>query len=264
MEVKTDEFGVTLNPDGTEVIPKEDASEDDDKKKEEEKKADDIANHPAVVALNDKIKEYGENLTGQRQAHEKEVADLNKKLTDALAGKKPEEGENVMFKDIKFSKDLTDEQKDDMSDTEIQLYDQNANMQVAMNKMLDGIASTAKATEDTKVEDLNSSARNEASKLAEEAIKINSELATDAMELTDKIIVEFNEFNNEGITSEKLTERMQKALNNVKGYTPPKEQEKNSSGNNPVKSGSGGKTDPFGVDVIVASVNKENKGNYSL
>lgn len=263
---QADQFGVVLNPDGLEAKPEEATDDKGGKEKtDEEKKADDIANHPSVVALNDKIKEYGENLVGQRQAHDKEVSELKQKLADALAGKKPEGGEaEAMFKDIKFSKDLSDEQKDDMTDTEIQLFDQNAGLQTAMNKMFDAISNQTKQSEEAKVEDLNSSANVEASNLAAEAIKINPELATDAKELTDKIIVEFNEFNNEGISPDKLVERMKKALNNVSGYTPPKEQEKKPSGKNPVKSGSAGAGDPHGIDGIVASVNTDNKGEYNL
>jgi hypothetical protein len=268
-----DQFGVTLNEGGEEVtqeevIKKEDKSEKE--KTDEEKEAEKIANNPTVKALEDKIKEYGENLTGQRTAHEKEVADLKKQLADALAGKGGGEGddkggENVMFKDIKFSKDLTEEERDDMTATEIALFDQNAQQQVAMNKLFETVQSTTKSVEEVKVTDLNSSAQVEATRLATEAIAVNKDLAKDATELKDKIIVEFNEFNNEGITPEKLVERMQKALNNVHGYTPPKEQEKKGgNGNNAIKENKAGGGDTSAIDAIVAGITKSNEGTYNL
>lgn len=272
---QADQFGVTLNSDGTEVSQEETITKEEEGKKEtdeEKKKKDDIENHPAVVALKTKIEEYGNNLAGQRTAHEREVAELKTQLAEALknGGKKDGDGEvEPMFKDIKFSKDLPKEELDDMTDAEIRLFDQNAEQRVAMNKMFAEItksgktAETAvKTVEEQKVEDLNTSARTEASRLAEEAIKANPALAKDAKELTDKIIVEFNEFNNTGLTPEKLVERMQKALNNVHGYTPPKEQEKK-GGNKPVTDQAKG-ADPFGIDKIVSSVNKGNDGNYNL
>lgn len=274
---QADQFGVTMNPDGTEYVPPVEAPAEEPKKDKDgkpvvEKKSDaeDIENHPAVVALRTKIEEFSTNLTGQRTAHEKEVAELNKKLADALTGKKPEEGAEVMFKDIKFSKDLTKEERDDMTDAEIALFDQNANMQVAMNKMFETVSTVGKKTEETvktveeqKVEDLNASAKVEAVRLADEAIKTNPTLAKDARELADKIIVEFNEFNNVGLTPEKLLERMKKALNNVSGYVPPKEAVQHKPTGDPV-SGGGKPTDQFGVDAIVAGVNKKNDGNYDL
>ncbi len=266
-----DQFGVTLNQDGTEVSQEEtikkegeDGGDDKGKKKEGE---DGEEKSPEVVALEAKLGEYSKNLTGQNDVISKlqsQIADLVKG-GGTKDGEEGKEGENVLFKDIKTSKDLTEEQKDDMSDTEIALYDANARQQEAMNKMFETINNQNKQTEEAKVTDLNTSANTEASKLAEETIKTNPELAKDAKELQDKIIVEFNEFNNEGISQEKLVERIKKALNNVSGYTAPKEQEKKGgTRNSPVKDGAGKGSDPFGVDAIVASVKKENKGEYSL
>lgn len=261
-----DQFGVTLNPDGTEIsqektIKKEGEEDKDGKKKEDEGKE----KTPEMVALETKVEEYSKNLIGQNDV----ISKLQAKIATLEAGggkKEVEDSENVLFKDIKTSKELTEEQRDDMTETEIALFDANATQQEAMNKMFKAIQSGQKMQEDAKVLDLNASANIEAKKLAEEIIKISPELAKDTNELRDKIIVEFNEFNNEGITADKLAERMKKALNNVNGYTPPKEQEKKAggSGKNVVKDGAGGSSDPFGVDAIVASVNRDNKGEYSL
>jgi len=267
-----DQFGVAVDDTGNEITQEEVIKTEDKSgkaKTDEEKEADKIATNPAVVALEAKIKEYGENLTGQRTAHEKETADLKKQLADALTGKGGGEGgaedADAMFKDIKFSKDLTEDERDDMTATEIALYDANANNQVAMNKMFATINKGQKTADEQKVTDLNSSATIEATRIATEAFTANPELATNATELKDKIIVEFNEFNNEGITPEKLVERMQKALNNVHGYKAPKEQEKKGgNGSGAVKDGEGGGKDTSVVDSIVSGITKANEGGYNL
>ena len=81
--------------------------------------------------------------------------------------------------------------------------------------------------------------------------------------MKDLIIVEFNDYNNEGLTPEKLVERMKKALNNVTGYTPPKEKSVKDAGGSAIKDTQGGK-DTSVVDGIIASVGKDNKGSYNL
>lgn len=273
---QADAFGVTLNPDGTEVSQEQTIAKADEATKateEAKKKAEEIENHPAVVALKAKIEEYGSNLAGQRSAHERETAELRAQLAQALKGGNGEDDKGkpkAMFADIKFSKDLPKEQLDDMTDAEIRLFDQNAQMQTAMNAMFAEISAskqalqdTEKKTEEQKLQDLNTSARAEATRVAEEVIKTNPELAKDAKELADKIIVEFNEFNNTGLTQEKLVERMQKALRNVSGYTAPKEQPTKGGDKKPVTDQAKG-ADPFGIDKIVAGVNKGNDGNYEL
>lgn len=266
-EEKQDEVVTKVDPFGMDINPAEDTPVVVEKK--EEKKEDgkvDIANHPEMVALKVKLEEYSNNLTGQRTAHEKQIADLRKQLEDKIAGKGGENSsdDNVMFKDIKFSKDLTQDERDDMTDTEIRLFDQNAQQQVAMNQLFATVSKASKVIDETKVEDLNSSARTEAMRLAEENFKLNPTLAKDVRELSDKIIVEFNDFNNAGITVEKLAERMKKALNNVTGYTPPKEKSIRDTTGKPIKTGGSTATDPYGIDSIVAGVNKKNDGKYSL
>lgn len=264
---KPDVFGNTLNPDGSEVSPEVVVKKEDETKKVEEEtkaKAEEIEKSPVVVELKGKLDEYSKNLKGQNDVIsklEKTIEDLSKGKIDP--DKKPEEGE-VLFKDIKTSKDLTTEQKEDMTDTEIALYDRNAQLETAMNGLFTAIKEQGKTTETAKVEDLNSSAKMEASKLAEEAIKANPELAKDTQELVNKIIVEFNEFNNEGISPEKLAQRVKKALNNVEGYKAPKEQKApDGSGKNAVKDKNGVK-DTSKIDNIVKNVNVNNTGEYNL
>ncbi len=221
-----------------------------------------------VIALETKLEEYSKNLSGQNGV----IDTLKQKIAvlEAGGGKKDDgkggEGDKpeVLFEEIKYSKDLTEEQRDDMTDTEIALFDANARQQEAMNKMYETIQAGSKATETEKVENLNTSAQTEATALAEEAYTANSELATDAKELADKILVEFKEFNNEGITPEKLKERMKKALNNVSGYKAPKEEENKGGTGKPAGAKGGDDKDPFGNQAIVDSVGKKSDGSYAL
>lgn len=264
-EPTEDNFGVKIDSEGSDV-PQGGTTEEGEGKKGDGKK-EEIEKTPEVIALEVKLEEYGKNLSNQGQV----IADLKAKIKVESEKKgETKEGDeaeaDVMFKDIKTSKDLSDEEKENMTEAEIAMFDRNAGLETAMNKMFETMQKRQKQTEEAKVEDLNSSAQVEAGELADEAIKANPELAKDATELKDKIIVEFNEYNNEGITPDILKARMKKALNNLEGYTPPKEQEEKggSKAGGAVKKSGDGKTDEFGIDKVVSSVKKSNDGNYDF
>jgi hypothetical protein len=259
-----DAFGSPVAPEGGDTQPKDGGTkETEDKGGEGKEKSNE------VVALETKLEEYSKNLSGQNSV----IDQLKQKIAVLESGGKGGEGDGeggegdkpkVLFEEIKYSKDLPEEQREDMTETEIQLFDANARQQEAMNKMFETIQNSNKQVEDVKVENLNTTAQSEATKLAEEAFTANSELAKDAKELADKILVEFKEFNNENITPEKLQERMKKALNNVSGYTPPKEEVSNKDGGKPAGGKGGNDADPFGNQAIVDSVGKKSDGSYAL
>lgn len=264
-----DMFGNTLDKVGNEISPEkvEEKKTEEQKTEEETKaKAEEIEKNPVVTELKGKLDEYSNNLKGQNDVIKK----LESTIEELKKGNtKPEDVDvDVPFKEIKTSKDLTSEQKEDMTDAEIAQFDRSATLETAINGLFKAVTNQTKQTEtiqeEVKVGNLNSSATSEASRLATEAIKTNSDLGTDVKDLANKIIVEFNEFNNEGITQDKLVDRMKKALNNVTGYKAPKELEKKPTGNKPVKDVAGGNTDKFGIDKIVEGVNTNNKGDYSL
>jgi len=257
---EADQFGVNLSDDGKEVVEEK---KDDEEITDEDVKGiikEDIENNDVVVELKNKLTEYSKNFKGQRDI----IAKLENKVNE-LSTTKENSAVEELFSDIKSSKELTQDERDEMTDTEIALLDKTAMMQTAMNKMFQTMSDKNKAGETEKVENLNYSSRSEATRLATEAIKTNPTLAGDASELTDKILLEFREFNNDQITPDVLVTRMAKALNNVKGYIPPKEQESASTGGtNAVKSNGSSEKDPFGNDIIVEQANKNNQGNYSL
>lgn len=262
-ESTPDQFGVNLDSKGVEVSTEEPKDGEDGGVTDADVSGvikDEIDNSDVVTELQNKVADYSKNLKGQKDV----IVRLENKI-DELSKNNGAPKVDELFKDIKMSKDLTSEQREEMTDTEIALMDQNATTQKAMNKMYQSLAEKNKAGEDEKVENLNYSSRSEATKLATEAIKANPELAGSVSELTDKILLEFKEFNNDQITPDVLVSRMSKALNNVKGYVAPKEQETvGTGGTNAVKSGGADEKDPFGNDIIVEEANKSNDGNYKL
>ncbi len=258
---EADQFGVNLDDEGKEAVTEE--------KKDDEEVTDDevnkifkesVENNDVVVELKNKLAEYSKNFKGQRDI----IAKLENKVNE-LSTTKENTAVEELFSDIKSSKELTSDERDEMTDTEIALLDKTAMMQTAMNKMFQTMSEKNKVGETEKVENLNYSSRSEATRLATEAIKTNPTLAGDASELTDKILLEFKEFNNDQITPDVLVTRMAKALNNVKGYIPPKEQESvPTGGTNAVKANGVNEKDPFGNEIIVQEANKNNDGNYQL
>lgn len=264
-EIRQDSFGVNLDEQGNQINveeppepEKEDGISDDDVK---DIIKEDIESNDVVVDLRNKVADYSKNLKGQNDVIGRLRSQIDELSKNTGGAKEPEE----MFNNIKTSQDLTTEQREEMTETEIALMDQNATTQKAINEILRTLSAKNKAGEDEKVENLNYSSRSEATRLAEEAIKTNPSLAGNASELTDKILLEFKEFNNEQITPDVLISRMSKALNNVQGYTAPKEQESvPTGGTHPVKSGGSDEKDPFGNELLIEQATKSNDGNYQL
>ncbi len=265
-EAGADPFGIDITKATTEENPpeeKKDAPDNEDITDEDVnnviKKS--VEESDVVTNLQTKLDDYSKNLKGQNDI----ITKLENKIAELSNGGKKDTEIEVLFKEIKTSKDLTQEEREEMTPTEIALMDKNAETQKALNKMYETIALSKKNVEQEKVENLNYSSRMEAGRLAMEAIKTNPTLAQNAEELTDKILLEFREFNNDGITSDVLATRMSKALNNVEGYIPPREQATvPTGGTNPVQAGAGSATDPFGNEVIIAEANANNDGNYKL
>lgn len=251
-EAETDAFGVENNP----QPPKEEGGE-----KEKGKKYDPIPDdHPTITALKAQIeevkKEYGGNLSGQRDVIkrlETEIETLKK------GGKtdKNEEGTDVLFKDIKWSKDLTDEERDEMTATEIKQMDEIATMKEAQNKMYAEQQKKGKTEETQKAEDLNSTVRDTALELAKAASegKENKDLANEIIEASKM-------FNLQGLTEKEVVERVKMAAQHVPNYKPPKEQV-NKNGK-PVKDTAGGGDDPFGTNKIIEEATKGSDGTYAL
>lgn len=206
----------------------------------------------AIKSLEKKIDEYGTNLTKQREI----IETLQNELKLAKEGKGSAAEEDKPFKDIKYSKDLTKEQREEMTETEIAQMDVIAGMQEQMNKMHETASAAAKATQqagDDKKVDVKGLAQQEAMALTKGDI-----------EMANKIIKEFNEFaGNDTLTEAQIKERIAKASKLVPEYKAPKEQKGGTGNGKPPASKSG--DDPHGVDAIVAEAAKGKKpGSYDL
>ena len=236
-------------------------------KKAEEKKFDAIpADHPTIVSLTKQIedvkREYGGNLSGQR--------DVIKTLTDKIealtkGGKAPEGGKggedegDVLFKkaDIKYSKDLTQAERDDMTETEIKQMDEIANLKVAQNKAYSDQRSFTKKTEETKVTDLQSTVKATALELSK------GEDGKENLELANQIIESVKQFNLEGLDDKTIKERVASAHKLLPDYKAPKESP--TKNGKAVNGGQGGTPDEFAAnDKIVEEATTTKGGNYAL
>jgi len=222
----------------------------------EEKKHDAIPDdHPTIVALKEQIeavkKEYGTNLSGQRQVIDRLTAKIEAFEKNGSAA--PEGEEDVLYKkdEIKWSKDLTPEQREEMTDTEIKQMDEIAGMKTAQNKMYADQKKGGKQEAETKENNLQGWVREEA-----------KALAGDDVDVANQIIEAAKMLNLQGLDEKTVRERMKVAASAVPNYKPAKEQQRKDG--KPVEGG-GKQDDPFGVDVIVEEVHQSKKsGAYSL
>lgn len=231
-----------------------DESKGEGKGKSDTKSTDgDISKHPAFVELKTTFDEY-RRTTGENLSKQGEIIELLRKGK----GKEGEGGngntdENALFKDIKRSKDLTDEEKESMTETEIKQMDAIADMQEGMNKM----ASMLSKKDSANVEDRNNAVRTLASTLAKESS------GKDDTALANQIIENFNLYDQTKITADKVEEFVRKAASQVSTYKAPKEQK--SHNGKSVKTGGDGGNDPYGVDKIVEEASATRDGKpYSL
>jgi hypothetical protein len=261
---KTDAFGVTDNQAAEVAKPaadKEPAGSGDTGKGD--KKYEPIPDdHPTVVALNKQIEDakssMGGNLTKQREI----ITGLEKKIADLTEGKGAPANaaaadEDVLFKaeDIKFSKDLTKEQREEMTDREIAQMDEIANMKVAQNKIYAESRKATKTVETAKVDDVNATVQATARALA------TGEDGKENLELANQIIENTKQFNLDGLDEAAVKERVANAARLLPNYTPPKEQSRTTTKTVTPPAAS---DDPFGVDQIVKEATSQKKGDYSL
>lgn len=250
-----DAFGMEDNP---KLPAKEEKKEEDNKgggKEEEEKKGE---KDPQVEALEKQIedvkKEYGGNLSGQRKVIEALQAEI-KELKEGKGKDGKNDDPDLPFPEIKWSKDLTREEREEMTDKEIEQMDTIAKMQENQNKLYLEQKNGQKAQETKAVEDRQSLVKSTALELAKEAS------GKDDPELANQIIESVKQFNLEGLDEATIKERVATAHTLLPDYTPPKEQKK--------VDGKAVKTtknddDPFGVDAIVEGATKAQSGSYEL
>ncbi len=249
-EPKTDAFG---QEEGTPQLPKK-----EDEGGEGGKKYDAIPeDHPTIAALRQQIddvkKEYGGNLAGQREVIKKLEATIESLKAGNGTGGGEGDDANVLFKDIKWSKDLTKEEREEMTDTEIRQMDEIAEMKVAQNKLYATQLAGGKKEGEAQQTNLQGWVKTEATALA------NGDI-----DMANKIIEAAKMLQLEGLDEATVKERVKMAAGMVPTYKPPKEQGGKKGGT--VDGGGGTKEDPFGVNQVVKDVQAKRTqgGNYNL
>lgn len=242
------------------AVPKvEDNKKDTDtKEKTVEKTATEIALEAKVLALENDKKTMGENLSNQGKL----IDDLRKGKHLDKDGKPTDVVEDkdipVPYKaeDIKFSKDLSEDERDAMTKTEIALFDALADMKQKANEQ--AVKDFKKEREmiknnekDGEVKDLNGKVKEIALSL------VGNDIAK-----ANEIIESAKRFNLVGLDEATLKARIEDAQKLLPDYKPPKEQEHKDGG--VVKNNDSTKDDPFGSTKIIEEAQKGNKGNYSL
>ena len=156
------------------------------------------------------------------------------------------EGGDELFKEIKTSKDLTAEQKEEMTDTEIKQMDEIAALKSGMNNL----ATLIKKGQTKEGGEIDTQG------IVKDTAR---DLAAGNKELANQIIESVKQFVLDGLDEEQIIARVGKAATLVSGYKPPKEQPAGGKGK---PAGGTGDSDPYGVDKIVEEVHaqKENKG----
>lgn len=249
-EVKTDAFGMGENPE-----PKKE-------EKKEEKKGDTIPeDHPTVVSLKEQIQKISSdkegmsaNLTAQRELI-KSLQDKVDQLT-TKGGDNTKDGEvDVLYKDIKWSKDLTDEEKEEMTETEIRQMDEIAEMKTKQNELYAESQKKNKEQESKKSDDIQSLVKSTALELSKD------EDGKESVELANQIIESTKQFNLEGLDDKTIIERVGMARKLLPDYTPPKE---TVTKKGKTVKGTSTDEDPFGVDTIIDEVSEGSDGNYAL
>jgi hypothetical protein len=155
------------------------------------------------------------------------------------------EGKTVLFKEVKTSKELTQDEKDEMTDTEIKQFDEIASLKQGMNQLAEliGKKNAEKAPED-KI-DIQATVKAEALKLAKNDV-----------DMANQIIESAKQFSFADLTVEEIAQRVEKSATLVPTYKRPKEQT-NAGGGKPA--GGGTDTDPYHIDGIVKDVTDRNR-----
>lgn len=270
-EAQTDAFGMDNKP-APAPAPAEGEGDKGGEGKGGDKKFEAIPeDHPTIVALKqeiEKVKTDKEAMGGNLSAQRELIKVLEGKV-DALTqgngkgGKAEGADDDVLYKNIKWSKDLTKEQREEMTDTEIAQMDELAEVKTKQNEMYAEqkrkereAEEEAKSGKNKAVEDLQSLVKSTALELSKgEDGKENTEIANAIIEST-------KQFNLTGLTEAQVKERVASAHKLIPNYTPPKEQT-NKRGNAMDGNGKGG-DDPFGTGKIIEEATKKNDGSYSL
>jgi len=228
-------------------------------KEEKESKDDKSTPTEQVASLSREVGELTAKLDTANELHTtkdeniRAMADKIKGLEGKDANKGGEEQDgDVPFKEIKTSKDLTEDEKDEMTDAEISALDDSAVLKNTINKMATDLAKSISEKEESGVGklDLNTTVR-------EKAV----ELAGDDKELANQIIEAWKagNFNTDEATKETVATQVAMAAGAVPNYQKPAEGSMGGEAGKGSPAGSGKGDDPYGVNAIVDQAAKEVK-----
>jgi hypothetical protein len=183
--------------------------------------------------------------------HKKKDDDIRARV-EKVGGKHQEGGTeqegDVPFKEIKTSKDLTEDERDEMTDAEIKAMDESATLKQTINQMARDLAEAKKGKQGDV--DVNATVRTMAETLA----------SNDA-DIANKIIEAYNgaKFNTTDMSAEEIEKSVELVAGLVTGYKAPAEGTMGAGKGKPASGG--GKSDPYGVDAIVESVAQRKQSN---
>jgi hypothetical protein len=210
-----------------------------------------------VATLSTQVGTLSEQLKTSQELHAKKdedirnMADKIKRLEasteqggDGKAPEKTKEGE-VPFPEIKTSADLTEDEKDEMTDDEIKALDEMAEMKKTINAQAKALAESRSGGTGGAV-DLNATVQAKA-----------RALAGDDIAKANQIIEAFKgaKFNTDDMTAEEIERAVEMSANTVSGYVKPRESSHGVGTGKPA--GGGAPSDPHGVEKIVDEVSRE-------
>ncbi|OGG65125.1 hypothetical protein A2Z56_02440 [Candidatus Kaiserbacteria bacterium RIFCSPHIGHO2_12_45_16] len=243
---QVDAFGVEVKVTDVEVVDVK-----DEKKEEPKKEADPVALAQQVGTLTEQVKQLNDkNLKKDEdiRAMADKIKRYEKENGGEQKGGEKQEGD-VLFKEIKTSKDLTADEKEEMTDAEIKALDEMAALKTTMNQMHQALnAKTAAPEFDV------------AGSVKEKALAA----AGNDVEVANKIIDAFNgqKFNTKEMTAEDVQRAIDLVSKTVTEFKPKKEETVIPGQGKPAGTS---KSDPHGVDGIIKSVQKQSEGGtYEL
>lgn len=253
---EVDIFGDNQDPEAEAPPAKEE--EGDEKKGEQEEEKGDEGGDEEEEESDDS--ETVEALKAANKAKDESIRNMRRRIKELeKSGGSASDAElELPYPNVKFAKDLTQDERDEMTETELKQHDVLAEMQQRINNDVKKAHEKAVKESESGDDDGDKLDKAEAKDFAKaEALK----LAKGKKDVANEILAEYNRFNNEGLTEKQIVENLERANRLRPDYQPPKTQPKKKG--KAVKGGSG--SDPFGIDTIVEeAAGTGDKETYNL
>jgi len=245
--------------------PEKETTEEVTENKNETVDDADIKDHPAYQKALAKNKELSTNLSEQGKI----IGKKNERIAELTRANPIDESKFTYQKaDIKFSKDLTASEREEMTQAEIDMMDKTAKAQMKvyeheMKQATEARDAEVKSEVEAEVEDggkkLDSTERKSVIDTTIGAMaKGDSERERELREVIKKL-------NLTGMSEEQVKATIeQDAPKLLPNYTPPKENQSAASQSNAVNSGGGNESSEALADRIIAETEKNQGGTYEL